>query len=165
MARRRPSLRALRTAPSRVHVRTRGPRHLQAGLFQHQAPGATAPPVWWETLSGSLPEWAIYEAHLRLGRRPGIEFTYQSALEGGRLFLGGLILDFVEHDMPIAINVNGVYYHYLRGSEQLRRNAEARARLSQYGYQLVVIDEDDALRDPVYYLEEALRGVDHSRER
>ena len=83
---------------------------------------------------------------------------------GGRLDKGGLVLDFLFNDPPdLAVNVQGVYYHYEFGVEVRGRDVIAREGAVGQGLTLIFIDEDDLLRDPEYYCREALRYRDHSR--
>ena len=114
--------------------------------------------------AGSLPEYIAYQTFIELGLEPGVDFTYQSPLMGGRMDKGGVVLDFLFNNPPdLAVNVQGVYYHYEFGVEAKARDVMARAQLAGEGKQLVFIDEDDLLEDPDYYVTEALRYRDHSR--
>jgi len=115
----------------------------------------------WE---GSGPEYIAYSTFIELGRKPGLDFTYQSPLMGGRLDKGGFIIDFMFTDPPdLAINVQGVYYHYEFGVEAKARDVMARASLAGQNITLIFIDDDDLMKDPRYYCREALRYRDHSR--
>lgn len=126
-----------------------------------QADEAGEPPVWF---TGTRPEWWTYWALLRLGKVPGRDFVYQSRQLGGRQDLGGVVVDFEILDPPrIAVNINGVFWHYGRGSGKLAEDARERAALASQGYLVIAVDEDDLARAPLYYVSEALRGVEHSR--
>lgn len=113
-------------------------------------------PDWW---MGSLPEWLIYWALLKLGLKD--QFTYQSSRMGGRMVKGGAILDFYFADLRLAINVQSIYYHYVTAA---RRMADAlqRAQLEGMGIKVIYIMESAALSNPLFYVKEALRGIDHS---
>lgn len=114
--------------------------------------------------TGSVPEWLTYESLQKAGKIPGQDFTYQSPLLGGRIQKGGVVIDFDFSNPPdLAINVQGVYFHYQFGVETSARDRMARAQLAGEGKQLIFIDEDDLLEDPDYYVLEALRYRDHSR--
>ena len=118
-------------------------------------------PQSWE---GSIPEYVAYQTFVSLGLEPGQDFTYQSPLMGGRLDKGGLIIDFMFNEPPnLAVNVQGVYYHYELGVENKARDVMARAALAGQNITLVFIDDDDLMRDPEYYCREALNYRDHSR--
>jgi hypothetical protein len=118
------------------------------------------PPDW----EGSLPEYLAFTALIKLGKDPGVDFTYQSPLMGGRMTKGGAIIDFEFINPPdLAVNVQGVYYHYEFGVEQKARDIITRAQMAGQGVTLVFIDEDDIMQDPEYYVKEALNYRDHSR--
>ena len=114
--------------------------------------------------TGSVPEWLTYESLQKAGKIPGQDFTYQSPLLGGRISKGGVVIDFDFSNPPdLAINVQGVYFHYQFGVETSARDKMARAQLAGEGKQLIFIDEDDLYNDTDYYVLEALRYKDHSR--
>jgi hypothetical protein len=114
--------------------------------------------------TGSVPEWLTYESLQKAGKIPGQDFTYQSPLLGGRIQKGGVVIDFDFNNPPdLAINVQGVYFHYQFGVETSARDRMARAQLAGEGKQLIFIDEDDLYNDTDYYVLEALRYRDHSR--
>ena len=113
---------------------------------------------------GSVPEYVAYQTFVQLGKEPGQDFTYQSPLMGGRMDKGGLVIDFMFNDPPdLAVNVQGVYYHYEFGVEARARDTMARASLAGQNVTLIFIDDDDLMRDPQYYCREALNYRDHSR--
>ena len=112
---------------------------------------------------GSLPEYIAFQTFVELGLEPGQDFTYQSPLMGGRLDKGGLVIDFLFPDRSLAVNVQGVYYHYEFGVESKARDTMARASLAGDGITLIFIDDDDLLKDAKYYCREALNYRDHSR--
>jgi hypothetical protein len=119
-----------------------------------------APPNW----PGSVPEYVAYQTFIELGLEPGQDFTYQSPLMGGRMDKGGFVLDFLFTNPPdLAVNVQGVYYHYEFGVEAKARDVMARASLAGQNLTLVFIDDDDLMADPTYYCREALAYRDHSR--
>ena len=119
-----------------------------------------APPNW----PGSVPEYIAYRTFIELGLEHGEDFTYQSPLMGGRMEKGGVVLDFLFTNPPdLAVNVQGVYYHYEFGVEAKARDVMARASLAGQNLTLVFIDDDDLMADPTYYCREALAYRDHSR--
>ena len=118
-------------------------------------------PQSWE---GSVPEYIANSTFVKIGLEPGQDFTYQSPLMGGRMDKGGFVLDFIFNEPPdLAVNVQGVYYHYEFGIEAKARDVMARAALAGQNMTLVFIDDDDLMRDPEYYCREALKYRDHSR--
>lgn len=144
------------------HSFQRGPKSLQKALGEPtrlDGPGAVPRGV-----VATKPEWAIYWALQRLGKVEGIDFSFQSSRAGGRLELGGAVLDFLIYNPPgIGINVQGIYWHYQFGGERRAHDAMTRLMLESHGIHVIYIDEDAAERNPIYYTEEALRGIDHSR--
>ena len=113
---------------------------------------------------GSIPEYVAYQTFIKLGLEPGQDFTYQSPLMGGRLDKGGFVIDFLFTEPPdLAVNVQGVYFHYEFGVEAKARDLMARSALAGQNITLVFIDDDDLLSDPTYYCREALNYQDHSR--
>jgi len=120
---------------------------------------APLPPTTW---TGSKPEFAIFWALNQLGYIEGVDFTYQQAIAGGRMDYGGAILDFVFHLLSIAINVQSIRYHYER-METRQHDEIIRVMVEGFGLKLIYIDEEDALRNPIYYAQEALAGRDWSR--
>ena len=118
-------------------------------------------PANWQ---GSLPEYLAYRGFEKAGKIPGVDFTYQSPLQGGRMDKGGQVLDFLFSNPPdLAVNVQGVYYHYEFGVETLARDKIGREQMLQSGIHVIFIDEDDIIADTDYYVREALNYRDHSR--
>jgi len=118
-------------------------------------------PEWWV---GSGPEYLCWKALLSLGLKPGIDFEYQSQLAGGRLSKGGRIIDFEIYNPPdIAINVQGVFYHYEKGAAVRQSDVLTREYLATLGIKLIFIDEDDLIDDARAIVGDALAGIDRSR--
>ena len=123
--------------------------------------GIKSPPSTWP---GSRPEWMFYASLISLGYQPGEDFTYQSPLDGGRLSTGGKIIDFLFYNPPnLAVNVQGIYYHYELGADTGARDIMAREALAGQGITLIFVDEDDLEQDPVGVTREALQFRDSSR--
>ena len=112
-----------------------------------------------EWFTGSLAEWAIYWALTRLG----VELVFQADMLGGRNIRGGAVADFYIPDRQLIIRVQGVFWHYERGAEIRAADELQKQALMGEVYTVIDIDEDDAMRDPLYYTKEALEGRDHSR--
>ena len=120
-----------------------------------------SPPDEW---TGSLPEWMFYAALARLGYEDGVDFSYQSSQFGGRLDKGGMVLDFDFTNPPnLAVNVQGVYYHYHLGADTKARDIMAREALAGLGIHLIFVDEDDLEQDPIGITRDALNYQDRSR--
>ena len=121
----------------------------------------TVVPEGW---TGSLPEWQFHASLLELGYQPNEDFTYQSPLMGGRLDKGGLVIDFLFDNPPnLAVNVQGVYYHYELGADTRARDIFARESLAGQGITLIFVDDDYLAQDPLGTTREALQFRDSSR--
>lgn len=79
-----------------------------------QSQQMTVPPDW----EGSIPEYMVYRSLIeRHGKQPGVDFSYQSALMGGRLDKGGVVLDFVFTDpRPCNKRARRVLSLWIRGN-------------------------------------------------
>ena len=118
-------------------------------------------PEWWV---GSVPEYLCWQALVKLGLRPDIDFQYQSQLAGGRQDKGGMVIDFLIFNPPnIAINVQGVYYHYEKGAAVRQSDILTRAFMAAEGINLIFVDEDDLIDDARKIVADALAGIDRSR--
>ena len=118
-------------------------------------------PQWW---AGSGPEYLCWQALLKLGLKPNIDFEYQSQLAGGRLNKGGRVIDFLIFNPPdIAINVQGVFYHYEKGAAVTQSDILTREFLATEGIKLIFVDEDDLIDDARAIVADALAGIDRSR--
>ena len=120
-------------------------------------------PEWW---AGSGPEYLCWQALLKLGLKPDIDFRYQSQLAGGRQDKGGRVIDFEIYNPPdIAINVQGVFYHYEKGAAVRQSDILTREYLATLGIRLIFVEEDDLIDDARAIVADALAGVDRSRFR
>ena len=118
-------------------------------------------PEWW---IGSGPEYLCWQALLQLGLKPNIDFQYQSQLAGGRVDKGGRIIDFEIFSPPdIAINVQGVFYHYEKGAAVRQSDILTREYLATLGIKLIFVDEDDLIENARQIVADALAGIDRSR--
>lgn len=112
---------------------------------------------------GTLPEFIVFQTLVRLGFEPGIDFSFQSALFGGRFEKGGVIIDFLFFNPPdLAINVQGTFFHEGQGVTTINRDRIARAQLAGQGITLIFIDEEDIRTDPEAFVRDALRYIDRS---
>lgn len=141
----------------------RGMRGLET--FRVQEPAGDPPPWWLERYpGGTRPEWSVFWALLQLGYHPEEDFIVHAVLPGvGRSFYSQV--DFYFPELRIGIEVSGLYWHYTLGSERQERDLFRLLYFAERGIQVIFIDEDDALRDPIYYVKEALQGRDHSKLR
>lgn len=112
------------------------------------------------TLIGTTPELAVYNALISLGYEG--RFSFQSSQMGGRIELGGVVLDFYIPELLLGISVLGEFWHYRRPG-QLANDLVRAAALESMGIHVIYIDEVDAMRNARYYVSEALKGNDHSK--
>ena len=113
---------------------------------------------------GSYPEYIAFVSLLRLGKRPDVDFIYQSRQVGGRISKVGLVIDFSYNYPPdLAINIQGIYYNYEQGSVNIAKDLIAREQLASQGVTLIFVDDIDLEQNPEYFIREALNNRDHSR--
>lgn len=113
---------------------------------------------------GSLPEWYVFRELTETHRlREGYDFTFQASRFGGRLRLGGIVIDFLFFRPPgLGFSVIGEYFHYeLRGGTT-GKDVLDRNRLASRGIRVIFLDESDILRNARFYVAEGLKFRDHS---
>lgn len=114
--------------------------------------------------SASQPEVTAFNALRKAGKVPGVDFSFQTKMYGGRIEKGGKIIDFLFiNPSDLAINIQGIYYHYEQGAPVIQSDVHTRAFMASEGTTLIFIDEDDILDNADYYVREALEYRDHSR--
>jgi len=163
-----PTLPALPSVPrnppgwgrTEVAVRRRSLPFLNS--FREQEP-AGDPPGWWKAQypGATRPEWAVWWGLERNGKQPNLDFVYRQVLMG----LGVGYYSTVDFMLPrdnIALEVQGDYWHYFDAERQYR-DIERFNRLTNEGINLIFIDEEDALKRPIWIVQEALALRDHSR--
>jgi hypothetical protein len=92
-----------------------------------------------QTVNGTLPERILYSyLYRKLNFRPGgVDFDFQSSLQGGRMELGGLVADFMFRKMKLIIRVQGpTHTEFAR----FRKDEEQRLALEQMGFSVVDVD-------------------------
>jgi hypothetical protein len=75
-----------------------------------------------------------------------IVFTWQRSTDGGRLVRGGFVIDFLVFGLaplPVAIRVQGEYWHGPRRPTMASTDDAAAARLRAQGYLVVDLWEED----------------------
>jgi len=102
---------------------------------------------------GTLPERILYRALLELLHfAEGVEFDFQSSLQGGRVELGGIVADFMFPYLGIVIQVQGpTHGEYIR----IQKDREQKLALEQMGYEVYDLEEDTIYDE--YALEDWLR--------
>jgi len=110
---------------------------------------------------GSVPEYLVYQELLRRGKKPGVDFIYQSRFFGINV-KGAIEVDFIVKP-DLALAVQGVFVHYNRGADQIGRDKFTRIQLAAEGLKVIFLDEDQIEEDVQFYVGEALAYRDHSR--
>jgi len=85
-----------------------------------------------QNIKGSLEERMFYRALVEHGFIPGVDFTFQSAMMGGRAELGGLVADFL-FEIPKII-VNPMSYWHTMSLVTERRDDDQTVILRSLGY-------------------------------
>ena len=106
-------------------------------------------------LRGTLPERIVYRYLTEKMRMvDGADFDFQSSLSGGRLEMGGLVVDFRFEPLKLIINVQGpTHKEYLRG----KKDDEQRSILEDMGYKVYDLWESDIYDE--YKLEDIMRRI------
>ena len=107
-------------------------------------------------LPATLPEYLAAKELNKLG----IDYEFQSSFMGGRTQTGGVVADFYLREHNLILSVRGEYWHHLPG-RSFQDMIQRLALISQ-GIQTIFIDEADILRNPAFYVAEALKGNDYS---
>jgi hypothetical protein len=106
-------------------------------------------------IPGFLTERILYATLVNLFHFvPGVDFLYQSSLEGGRLEMGGLVSDFLFPILRVVINPLGPQHYQFRN---MAKDDEQIAILKDMGYDAYLIDEEVIYRE--LELEEFLRRI------
>lgn len=114
------------------------------------------PPLDWD---GSKAEWAIYWAHkyaVPVRGEEGGDWVFQGLLFG-QFLPAGFVPDFIEYDLKVTIDIDEGEVE--PGIERFRATI---LRALRPPYTHVIIDMDDALNNPIFYLNEALAGRSYS---
>jgi hypothetical protein len=147
---------------TRISLRARGLAGL-GSTFHQPEPAGDPDPAWQAQYpAGTRPEWAVYWALSKpLHMIPGLDFYYQARLPGvGASYYS--TVDFLIPDFNTGIEVQGKFWHYGQGSQKIFKDVFRVQAFAGQGIKVIFIDEPDALSNPTYFTEEALRGVDHS---
>jgi hypothetical protein len=148
-------LRRPRAAPTAV-VFSRGMR-LGPRAFPRELPPWQRPPSTW---AGSLPEWSVMWAlTVKFRLQENIDFEYQASFAGGRQRLGGVIPDFLVYAGPVAINVDGLYFHSLEGAQTIANDLLATVILASRNIPLIHLLDVNLLENPIELVRQALAGI------
>ena len=113
-----------------------------------------APAVSKELVRGTLPERITYQWLVDAAFVPEIDFSFQSSLEGGRLELGGIVVDFLFSRLRLVLQVQGpTHTQWLR----VRKDEEQRSLLESMGYSCEYVDEATIYDEPKF--EQEMRRI------
>ena len=139
-------------------------------IFSRLSQGSEPPPYGVPPLDfeGTLPEWAITWALNKLGHKD--DYIFQANLLGGRDPSkqgadSGSVADFYLPYLQLVIRVQGIYFHYEKGNTVIGLDQIRRLALEAKRFVVIDIDEDDALKNPIFYVKEALEFREHSKFR
>lgn len=97
---------------------------------------------------GTLPErilWKFLAESFHMV--PGMDFIFQSSLQGGRINLGGIVADFVFPFLMMVIQVDGpTHVESLR----IHKDDEQDNTLNEMGYQVYHLPEDDIFNETTF---------------
>jgi len=101
-----------------------------------------------DKLRGTLPERIIYKYLVeRMNLSEGVDFNFQSSLQGGRIDTGGIVADFIFPTLKMVINPLGpTHDEFLR----MKKDQEQIDALTSMGYQVYMIPEDDVYNEPTF---------------
>lgn len=101
-----------------------------------------------EKIRGTLPERIIYKYLVdQMSMTEGIDFSFQSSLQGGRIDTGGIVADFLFYALRLVINPLGpTHDEFLR----IKKDQEQIDALTSLGYQVYMIPEDDVYDEPTF---------------
>lgn len=120
--------------PPGLIVHRRGGRRRTAGINEERRAK--------QGIRGYLAERIFYKALETFGFVAGVDFDFQSSQSGGRLELGGIVADFLFLYRRLIVQIQGpTHGGYLR----FRKDEEQKDALSDKGYSVLEIDENDVL--------------------
>jgi very-short-patch-repair endonuclease len=101
-----------------------------------------------ELLAGTLPERIIYKYLTeKMNFVDGMDFDYQSSLQGGRIDTGGIVADFMFRGLRVVINPLGpTHNEFMR----IKKDEEQIDALASMGYQVYMIPEEDVYDEPTF---------------
>lgn len=101
-------------------------------------------------VKGTLPERIVLKWLIRAHFINGIDFDFQSSVDGGRLELGGLVVDFLFPLMKMVIQVDGPTHTSLRRE---RKDEEQRSTLEMMGYRVYNLEMNLIYNEPRFEAE------------
>ena len=116
--------------------------------------------VWEATYAGSFLEFIVWEWLVKVKKQiPEVDFQYQSSFLGGRTQFGGFVADFVFPARRMIWNPAGLRWHHTDPADRAR-DMISRAILTNRGYLVIFLYEDDLINRRDYTLNKAWDGVE-----
>ena len=125
---------SLRNDPWWWVTHKRGIRRTKVGVDPREARAVPK-----SLIKGTLPERIVFKWLVVHNFVSGIDFTFQSSLEGGRLEYGGIVVDFEFPQLKLILQIQGPTHNQLLRKQ---KDNEQRMILSSYGYEVLELDDD-----------------------
>lgn len=140
---------ALKDNPSWWILHRRGFRRPRVGVDPLEARAVAK-----DMIKGTLPERIVYRWLINHYFVPNVDFDFQSSLEGGRLELGGIVVDYMFTYHKLIIQVDGpTHFQHGRG----RKDDEQRMILEAMGYRVEALAMDLIYDEPRF--EDEMRRI------
>lgn len=130
----------IRQPRPRIHARTKW------GVRTRIDPDSATEARATKDVKGSLEERLLYQSLVDWGFIPGVDFTFQTSIMGGRAELGGLVADFIFPIPMIIINPTSVWHTMTLAN--IRRDDDQTAILASMGYMVIYLDPN-IIHDPI----------------
>ena len=128
----------------------RGVRRIKVGEDPLEARAVSRTQV-----KGTLPERIVYRfLSVNMHMAEGVDYTFQSSQDGGRLELGGMVADFLFPLLRLVIQVQGPTH---RGFRRHRKDEEQTSALELMGFTVVEVGLDTIYN--VYWFENFMRRL------
>lgn len=99
-------------------------------------------------VKGTLPERIIYRWVVSVAKMvPGFDFDFQASEQGGRVEMGGLVVDFLFPYLMIALNPLGPTHNQFG---QMKKDEEQISILAHMGYTVYMIPEADVYNEFIF---------------
>lgn len=108
--------------------------------------------AWQAETGGSIPEFIVWEfLTIQKKQVPGMDFYFQAPFMGGRTIFGGFVADFMFPNRREVWQVQGIRWHLEQPADRAK-TAIAEAQLTEQGYKVLELWEDDLLERPDFVL-------------
>ena len=116
-----------------------------------------------ETWRGSDAAYMAFDALVRAGKQPDVDFTYQPRTNKGTT--GSAEADFMFNSPPdLAMQVQEPFHSHHSGVSTRGTDIMTKVQLAGYGITLIMLGHEKLTQDPDWLIGEALQYRDHSWE-